>query len=172
MRERLTAIAVLLVTVGAFSAGRFTAPLQVQTRDVEHVVYRDRVVERTVTVAAEAKTEQRVVYVDRVITKEGEIREHVVERTATKDDTVTQVDAAKVEVREVEKVVEHTTTVTLRPDWRVAVLAGASLKPPALPLAGPLVLGVEADRRIVGGLSAGLWVSTSGAAGAAVSFEF
>ena len=45
----------------------------------------------------------------------------------------------KTEERQVEKVIEHTSTVTLRPDWRVA----CSLAQPeaALLLAGPLVVG-------------------------------
>lgn len=173
MRQCLPiAAGVVLALVGAFSAGRFSAPLRVETRDVEHVVYRDKVVEKVVTVATEAKTETKVVYVDRITTKEGEVREHIVERRVAKDDTAVKVDDSRVEVREVEKVVEHVTTVTLRPDWRVAVSAGASLRAPLLPIAGPLVLGAEVDRRLVGGLSAGLWVSSSGAAGVAVSFEF
>lgn len=163
---------VLAALAGAFVAGRYTAPVQVQTRDIERVVYRDRVVEKIVATKAEAKTETKVVFRDRVITKEGEIREHEVERTASRDELAVKVADSKTEERQVEKVIEHTSTVTLRPDWRVAVLAGASLKPPALPLAGPLVVGLEVDRRLVGGLSAGVWASSSGAAGAAVSFEF
>ena len=62
--------------------------------------------------------------------------------------------------------------VTLQPRWRVGVLAGASWNPPLLPIAGPLVLGLEADVRIYGGLSAGLWANTGGAAGVAVALEF
>jgi hypothetical protein len=44
--------------------------------------------------------------------------------------------------------------------------------PPLLQFAGPLVLGVHADRRIVGGLWAGLWIQTGGSFGASLSFEF
>jgi hypothetical protein len=73
-------------------------------------------------------------------------------------------------VQTVEKVVQ--TTTTLRPDWRVALHVGASLRDPFLKFAGPLVLGAEVDRRIIGGLSVGLWINTYGAAGLGFAFEF
>ena len=52
------------------------------------------------------------------------------------------------------------------------MLVGASLREPLVPIAGPLVLGASVERRIVGGLSAGAWLNTVGAAGASVSLEF
>ena len=174
-RERATAIAAavaILLSVGAFVAGRFSAPLKVETRDVERVVFKDRVVEKVVTVERAAKVETRIVYRDRVTTRDGTVTEREIERTASKEDAAKLVDSSRVEVRVVEKLVTKTVVTTLRPDWRVAVHAGASLRPPILTIAGPMVLGVEIDRRIAGGLSAGLWVNTSGAVGAAVSFEF
>ena len=52
------------------------------------------------------------------------------------------------------------------------MLVGASLREPLLPVAGPLVLGASLERRIVGGLSAGAWLNTVGAAGASLSVEW
>lgn len=162
----------LALLAGAFSVGRFTAPVVTETRDVERVVYKDRVVEKIVTVQAAAKVITRVVYRDRVTTPDGTVTEretektdeHVTTDTTTKTDTVADHTG--------ETVTEHTKTVTLRPQWRVALLAGASLQAPLLPIAGPLVLGAEIDYRIAGGLSAGLWVNTVGAAGLSLALEF
>lgn len=163
-RRALIVLGVVLALSGAFSAGRFSAPEKV--REVEKVVWKDRAEEK----ASKKKTKavDRVVFVDRVVSPSGEVREKRMTKTLT--------DAR--EVAEVAKTTESTgnaeksTATTARPDWRVGVLAGASLQPPALPIAGPLVIGVQVERRIAGGLSAGAWANTSGAAGALVSLEF
>lgn len=168
----ISGVVVALALVGAFTAGRFSAPLQVETRNVERVVFKDRVVEKVVTVQTAAKVETKVVYRDRVVTKDGEVRERIVERTDTKEDTKATGTEERVATSEGTAERETKTTTTLRPDWRVGVLVGASLSTPFVPIAGPLVLGLEVDRRIVGGLSAGLWVNTVGAAGLSVAFEF
>lgn len=167
---------IVFIAAAAFSAGRFSAPLKVETRDVEHVVYKDKIVEveKIVTVKEKAKVETRVVYRDRVITKDGTVTEHEVERTETKkDEKVSIVDNKdRTATLTGEKTVEHTQTVTLRPNWRVAVLVGAQYPAPLAPIAGPLVLGAIGEYRIVGGLSAGLWITTGLAGGLIVSFEF
>lgn len=168
----LIAAGVALALVASFVGGRFSAPLKVETRDVEKVVFKDRVVEKIVTVEKAAKVETKIVYRDRVIMKDGTITEREVEKTDAKTDTEKTADASKVEVREVEKLVTVEKITTLRPDWRVGILAGASIREPLVPIAGPLVLGLEVDRRIIGGFSAGVWVNTSGAAGVALSLEF
>ncbi len=168
----LVALGVVLALVGAFVGGRFSAPLKVQTRDVEHVVYKDKIVEKIVTVEVKAKAETKVVYRDRIVTKDGTVTEHEVEKTATKEDTTASENVDVTSTHVGETVVTHETTTTLRPDWRVSLLAGGSIQKPLITLTGPLVLGLEVDRRIVGGLSAGVWLNTYGAAGLAVSFEF
>lgn len=160
------AVAAVLITL-AFFGGRYSAPEVVQTRDVERVVYKDRVVEKVVTV--EKKAETKIVYRDRVITKDR-IVEHEVERSDTGTDTT--IKGETLSTREGETVHETTKTVTLRSDWRVSLLAGASLRPPLLTIAGPLVLGFEIDRRVIGGISVGVWLNTYGAAGASLSVEF
>lgn len=173
-RNHLIAAAVILAAlVGSFSAGRFSAPLKVETRDVERVVFKDRIVEKIVTVEVKAKAETKIVWRDRVITKEGVVTEHEIEKTDTKEDTKKTADVDRVVTRDAERVVTVEKIVTLRPSWRVGVLAGASFQTPLLPIAGPLVLGVEAQYRIAGGLWAGLWtLPQHGAVGASISFEF
>lgn len=162
----------LLSLAAAFSAGRFTAPVVTETRDVERVVYQDKVVEVVKTVEVKAKAETKTVYVDRVVTKEGEVRERIIERVATKEETERESDARRDAARVVERERVIDKTVTLRADWRVSIQAGAALQDPALRLTGPLVLGVQVDRRILGGMSLGVWGNTYGAAGVALSLEF
>lgn len=162
----------IALLAGAFSIGRFTAPVVTETRDVERVVYKDRVVEKVVTVQAAAKVVTRVVYRDKVTTPDGTITERETETTGEHENTDTTTETDTVADRASETVTEHTKTVTLRPQWRVSLLTGASLRDPFIPLAGPLVLGAEVDYRIAGGLSAGLWVNTVGAAGLSLALEF
>lgn len=165
-------IGVASAALVAFSVGRFTAPLKVETKTVDRVVYQDRVVEKLVEVKGETKTETKIVYRDRVITKDGTITEHEIEKTSDRDAEKDVVTDAKHE--EVASASEHITekTVTLRPNWRVGVLVGASIQKPFVPIAGPLVIGAEVDYRIAGGLSAGVWLNTSGAAGLGLNLEF
>jgi hypothetical protein len=171
-RRAVIAAAVLLALAAAFVGGRFSAPLQVKTIDTVRVEYRDRVVETVKTVEVMAKAETKIVYRDRVITKDGTITEHETERTATREDSVKNDQTEKTEEHAgvTERTVEK--TVTLRPSWRVGLQVGASLRAPFVPIAGPLVLGLQVDYRLVGGLTAGLWLNTYGAAGVGVSFEF
>lgn len=171
-RIALVTVGVLLALAGAFSVGRFTAPVVTETRDVEHVVYKDRVVEKVVTVQAAAKVRTRVVYRDRVTTPDGTVTEHEQDSTHTDERADATTTTNTTSEHAGESHTERTVTITLRPQWRVSVLAGASLRDPLLPLAGPLVLGAEVDYRIAGGLTAGLWVNTVGAAGLSLALEF
>lgn len=172
MNRALIAGVAVAGLAAAFSAGRFSAPRKVETRDVEHVVFKDKIVEVVKTVEVKAKAETKTVYVDRVVTKEGEVRERIVEKTDTKEDTKRDTDSRRDEDRYkiTERIIER--TVTLQPDWRVHLLAGVTMQDPALRLTGPLVLGVQVDRRIAGGMSFGVWGNTFGAAGVALSLEF
>jgi hypothetical protein len=159
-RRLLAVLALVLALAGAFVAGRFSAPLKVDVQEIDRIVYRDRIV------TVKGKTETKIVYRDRVVTPDGTVKERSVEKTASRED----LERTSNRNGETERRVE--TATTSRPEWRVGVLAGASLQPPAVPLAGPLVIGVQVERRITGGLSAGAWANTSGAAGALVSLEF
>lgn len=171
LRYRTAAIiaaCVVAALAAAFGAGRFSAPMKVETRDVERVVYKDRIVEKIVTVTA--KAERRIVYRDRVVTPDGTVTEREVERTASREVERSTDDKTTTREGSSERVIER--TVTQRPNWRVGVLVGASLRDPLLPIAGPLVLGAQVDYRIAGPFSVGLWANTGGAAGLAVSIEF
>ncbi len=180
------AIGVALL-VAAFSAGRFSAPLQVKTVEVERWQTLDLTTTDLTRGFTFAQTVERTVFRDvvTVVTKavpatpttpEVPEKTTITDKTIEHEGTATAQTATEVEHKvetvtvEREKIVEK--TVTLRPDWRVGVLAGASLRGPLLPIAGPLVIGVSAERRILGGVSAGIWVNTVGAAGASVSVEF
>lgn len=168
----LIALAAVLALVGAFSAGRFSAPLQVQTIDTVSVKFQDRIVEtvKTVEVAAEAKT--RIVYRNVEVKPDGTTIDRSVEKTDTKIDTTKTDDGVKVSDRAATTETVRQTTVTLRPSWRVGLTVGASWPKPLLAFAGPLVVGLQVDYRIFGGLTAGLWINTFGAAGVGLSFEF
>ena len=153
-----------------------SARLKTTTKTVDRIVYQDRIVEKVVhdVVTVATKAETKIVYRDVVVTPDGMVTDRSIEKTQdeTKADTKSLMTAERVEIREVEKLVTVEKVVTLRPDWRVSAGVGASLAAPSVPLYGPLVIQAEVDRRIVGGVSIGLWVSTVGAAGAAVGFEF
>lgn len=173
-RRRLAVVALVafVLGVGLTAALLPRPPAEVEVREVEKVLWKERVVEVEKVVTVKEKAADVVRYVDRVVTKEGEVRERVVEKTVT----IEKQAEAKVEVRdrvvEVEKVRDVERKVTLRADWSVAVLAGAQTAPPLLPLAGPLVLGLEVRRRIVGPVGVGVWASTGGAVGGLVAVEF
>lgn len=179
----------VLVAVGSFSAGRFSAPLKTEVHEVEKVVekivFKDMTVEDITKNFTFAKTVEKTVYKNitttiiaatpttpatTVITDNSIEHEGAVEKT-TKEEKDTKVQIVEHQTV-VEKVVEKTVTVTLRPDWRVGLLVGASLREPLLPIAGPLVFGLSGERRIIGGLSVGAWGGTWGAFGGSASFEF
>lgn len=157
-------IALVLLLVLSFSAGRYTAPekVRVETVFAKNEKAAEKVAEK------KAKVVDRIVFVDRVVSSTGEVREKRTTRTLT--DARETIDTAKTSESAVKSASSSSTT--LRPDWRVGVLVGASLREPLLPIAGPLVLGASVERRIVGGLSAGAWLTTAGAAGASLSMEF
>lgn len=168
----LIAAGVLLALVGAFTAGRFSAPEQVQTTSI--VTKTVRVVER-VEVKGETvyvKAKAQIVWRDRVVKPDGTITEHIVEKTDTKEDGKISVSSNTDRNVSLAENRTDTRTVTVRPRWRLSVLAGAQYPPPLLTIAGPLVLGAQFEIRIAGGLSAGLWATTGAAGGLVISFEF
>lgn len=155
-RQAVAALGVLAVVVGAFFAGRFSGPAK--------VVEIEKLVEKRIEVAGKTVTETKVIYRDKVIKTDGTIIERSEERigSLTEEHSKTVTD----------KAVERAVTTENRPGWRFGVLVGAQGPAPWLTVAGPLVLGVHAERRIVGGLSLGLWATTGGAGGGSVSLEF
>ncbi len=175
------AIAVLvLASVGSFTAGRFSAPLEVKTLEIEKIVYKSLTTEDITRGMSFTKSENRTVYRNVVTTvyvspdagTTTTIADNSIEHVgALEEGSVTETEA-RTEIVTAEREVLREKIVTLRPDWRVSGLVGASIQPPFVPIAGPLVFGLSGERRIIGGVSAGLWINTFGAIGAVVSGEF
>lgn len=172
VKRRLTEVTVVLVLVAlAFSAGRYSAPAEIEQR----VEYRTEWKTKTVEVVKwkTARTvDTRTTTTPVVLTVDG--------GTVVAAATVTEVRerenssggssvAAATDTSSAGKTESRTTAL---PDWRIGVQVGASLPAPALPITGPLVIGAQVERRILGGVSAGVWGNTVGAGGVAVSVEF
>jgi hypothetical protein len=156
---------VALVVAGAagftgFAAGRLNALEQVEEHALVLTVTREKTVERW------RKAKDRIVYVERTTSPDGTTVEKRSERETERAELARDTEHRTDTRAETSKV------TTSRPDWRVGVLAGAAWTPPALTIAGPLVLGVQVERRIIGPVSLGAWGSTQGAAGLSVSGEF
>ena len=167
-----------LILAGAIAGGitqRYLGTPQVEVRTEVRDVVRDvvREVVRVEVHEVEAKAKTLVVYRDRTVSPAGEIHERSVECSGETSLATSHTQAAaQLDVKHETTHEAVTTTTPVRSNWRVAILAGASVRSPLIPLAGPLVLGVEFDGRLVGPLSAGVWVSTAGAAGASLALEF
>lgn len=172
--RRGVVISLVSLAVG-LAAGRFSAPERVETRDVDRWHTLDLKTEDITRGMTFARTVEvtRWRNVVTTITDAGTtITDKTIEHEGSTENTATTEQLHRVEVVEVERerVVEK--TVTVRPQFRASLLAGASLREPWLVLSGPLVLGLQFDVRLFGGLSLGLWINTFGAAGGAVSLEF
>jgi len=188
--------------LGAYGAGRFTAPAKVVTVEASKVTTDVRAKETTTAqadvhaaVAATADTKADVATKTTIRwlpspAVEGcpvgpPIVEETIERTSAKTSHVEAKAERQAETKattqaqhDAHQVTQETRTVTVtaeRPQWSVTALAGASLgSPPHLipGLPGPLVVGAQLERRILGPLSAGLWATSSGAGGVSVRLEF
>ncbi len=160
--------AVCGAVVASFAAGRgFTPPAEI--RETERVVFKDRIVERVVTQAAEVK--HVIVYREKVTKPDGTVTEKVTEKTDT--NTKTETDKGTETMHEGARVTER--VVTSKPDWRVGIMGGAAVS--FAPLSASPLLGAHVERRIVGPFSLGVWslVETSKltvSAGLSVSAEF
>lgn len=168
------AIAVLvLVAVGAFSAGRFSAPLEVKTIEVDRwktLGLTTEDITRNMTFAKEVqKTVWKNVVTTIVVTPDAgtttTIADNSIERIgSTENVTVIEQEArTSVVTEERERIVEK--TMTLQPDWSVGVIVGVSFNQPFLPISGPLIIGVEGERRIIGGFYLGGWLTNNSAGG-------
>lgn len=188
-RSRGIAAAIgLVLLVISFGAGRYSRPAKVVTRDVVRTevqvktVVQEKVV-HDVAVQSDTKQQTRTVVVTRWLPAPGGRTEVVQEshveaigeaKTERRGETMTQAQTSQ--ESHATQLQEHTVTITAaRPQWSVTALAGASLGSPLhlIPgLPGPLVVGAQLERRILGPLSAGLWATSSGAGGVSVRLEF
>jgi len=171
-RAGIALAAVLLLVVG-FSAGRFSAPLQVETREVERVVFKDLLVEDITKGFTFARTIEKTVWRNVETRPDGTTVDRSIERHGgTTAATVTET-TKRTEEHAGQREVEKVTITTLRPSWSIGLLVGATWKEPALPIAGPLVLGATVDLRLgQTPFSVGAWGTTQGAFGAIGRAEF
>lgn len=135
--------------------------LEEQTQTTVITLRTERVIERW------HKAKDRIVYIEKTVNADGSSFEKRSEKESERE------DAHRDTAREESQRAEVKRETVKRPDWRVGVQVGASLRDPALPIAGPLVIGVSVDARIAKTpFSVGLWGNTVGAAGVAVGGEF
>lgn len=168
MKTKLAiALGVTVALALAYAAGRYQAPTKVEYQEKIVKVETVKVVE--VKVRGEETT--KVVYRTRTKAPDGTVTETETERTDTKTKETTS--GATDTTRKVDTDTRKTQTTT-RPDYRIAALVGAPLR---LDVAPSLVYGFHAERRLLGPVSAGVWVlrdsKTSGVmVGLGVSVEF
>lgn len=166
----ISAVCILAALGLAFLFGKFSNPAkvvtEVQTVTVEKVV--EKVVEKRVEVAAAA----RVVYIDRVIEKDGTVKEHIEAREETKTETREEKHAEKEATKEDER--KSITVKENHATARVSLLAGVDFAPAwqPIPNAGPLTLGVHVEYRVAGPVNVGAWGLLTGAVGVSVGVEF
>ncbi len=166
------AVAGVALAGGGYALGRFSAPAKTTETVTVREDLQSKATIRQLTAELEtAKKNTHSTIVTRWL-KDGTSERHETVDTQTsstrdaRHDVVASTDTRTVKATTASK------TTTLRPDWRLGVMAGGSLTAPALPLAGPLAVGVLVERRIIGPVSLGVWGLSSGQAGAAVTVEF
>lgn len=168
VRKHWRGLGCLLLLALAFLAGWSSRPPVVQVREVERVVTKTVEVEKIVEVAAKqaAKVERVIVYRDREVKPDGTVREREVEASTTASVEHELLATSRVEQREqlVDRRVEKTITPVVH-DWRAGSLFGVSRERRP-------VMGLYAERRVIGNLSAGAWWKNDGSFGGMLSVEF
>lgn len=105
---------VIALVVGAFFAGKFTAPIEVQ--EVRSVEVRWK--EKTSKTAREATAKTKIVYVDRIVLPNGTVKE----KSETRETEATLIDATSLTERSgLARETAKTITIS-KPGWRVGVL--------------------------------------------------
>ncbi len=152
----------------AFAVGRYTAR-EPDVRDVERVVYKDRVVEKIVEVKVKEEAKRVIVYRDRVIKPDGTRIEREIEKTETDTKITDARETAKEATHAGTKDREHVVT-SPRPDWRVGAMVGTALT--LDPIFLKPVYGGFVERRIAGPFSVGIWGLSTGTTGVSLVLEF
>jgi hypothetical protein len=183
MKKRYVILAGLIALILAFFAGRYTTPVEVQIKEVEKIVEKEKIVEVVVKeYIKEAKTDIKLdVVKTKTTTTKPDGTVTVVETEHLKEDTKIDEKEVKTEIKvvEVEKIIEKEKIVerlvsTDRPDWKVSVLGGVQVDGIELSKGylQPWVVGANVERRIVGPFSVGVWGQSNLSAGISVGFEF
>lgn len=191
----LLAVAVVCLLAG-IGIGWGCKPAVVETKEVtKDVIVEKKVVdEEAVQTEVEKRVKEITAQMDShqvvvVVTKpDGSKTETTTTDTHSKNDTKDTTDQTKTQIVTVVKEVQvdHTVTVekTVTPvlaQWHVSILAGVAPRFDA-PSTTPIMIGVEAERRIVGPVFVGAWVMagspvtgfnvTNAAVGLKVGIEF
>jgi len=162
--------------------GRHYGPERIKDVYKTDVVYKDRVVEKIVhdvQVQHDVATQTRTVTVTKwakapdgspVVTQETHAEKD--QQAETKRQARTR--GTQERQSEAHQATVETHAVEARPNWSVALLAGVQDGGKRLvdALPWPLVVGVSAEHRLIGPLSAGIWGTTSRAAGISVRLDF
>lgn len=179
MRQHWKLVAFVALVVGAFFVGRFFGPEKVETRYEERVVVHVQIQTKTVIKTAETKVVFKDRWREKVTQPDGTVIERESEKEHSKTDTKTETATETKTDSQSERVVTAEKKVTLSPDWRLSARFGVDISTAAR--AQPQwIVGLQVDRRIIGGFSLGLWgqkqftvnVLDGWAAGFAVSFDF
>jgi len=174
--------ALVMALCGSFAAGRYTRT--VQTRDVvrTETQWKDREVVKVVhdvQTVHDVATQTRTVTVTKwakapdgspVVTQETHAERDQQAETKRQDHT----QGTQERRSEAHQATVETHTTESRPNWSVSVFAGVQDggKRLVAALPGPLVVGVSAEHRLIGPLSAGIWGTTGRAAGISVRLDF
>lgn len=172
-----------LLLGGAYLAGRYTTPTKVVEKTVEKIQYKDRIVTKTEIqkVYVQVQDKDRHKETTTVKTPDGTTTTRVVEDEKTKVTTKDKEQEIKYvdRIQTVDRIVEKEKIVTMaKPNWRMGILAGVDVMTALgrttqpIPQLGPVTLGLQAERRIVGPFFLGVWGLTSGQVGLNAAIEW
>lgn len=164
-------VALVIALVAAFGAGRFAMPSKIHVVEVATYHY------ETVQGKERVVFKDRVVQVDRVVTKvispDGTITEKIEDKS--KRETKTADASKEVTAASTDSSVKtDKLTVNDAPRFTVSLLAGVQIKSQInlIPNAGPFSLGLQFQYRIIGPLQVGAWGLTTGAFGVSLGLTF
>lgn len=158
-------VAVALVVLFAFAAGRHTAPTRIEEVTLGALVVRAKDEKQETKAAAESKVEVRVV--ERWYSPTGVIQ-HERDETGSAEERADfeEIFASHEEARE-EVRIETRAVEAARPDWRIGALVAVDYRAPLTP-----AYGAHVERRLFGPLSAGGFILSSGHFGVSATMEF
>ena len=185
-KNALIGVIALVVLIGAFAAGRYTAPESVRTVETvkvvevekQVVVVQEKVKVEKVYVQNEAQAIHREEHtttrpdgtVEVVKTEDINVTKVVTENNTQYVDRIVEKEVVKYEDRIVEKV----KLVTMKkPDWMIGAMVGYDFKNlDATKFVSGLHYGAHAERRILGPVFLGAWGMTNRDLGLSLSMEF
>ncbi len=170
LKSRWWAILLAVLALGgSFAVGRFTVQATVVekektvTVEVEKIVTLEKIVEKKIYVMVEVKDTHKE-------TVETKLPDGTV-ITKTVEDTKTETQASSTETKVADKTTVDTSsgttvedkskTTVAKAEWRLRVDAGAGARFGAGQLTPILILGIGAERRVIGPFWMGIWAQTS-----------